>query len=525
LSWLGVIVKISDMERQHNRFGFWVMFLLLSAGLIVSDNSRGADAISLTADEQRVALIPCKGFIDDGLFQSIKRRSNEAMAAGATYLIYEIGTYGGALKSADDISKYLILDVGKKVHTVAYITTEAISAGAMISVSCRDIIMLENTTIGDCAPIMMGGQLEGVEREKSESFTRAAFRRAAEANGYPAALLQAMVTQQLEVHKVKNKQSGEYEFFEKDFLPDDPNVYDLGDKQLVVKDDELLTLTASQAQEFGIARTQVTNLAEAIGFLSERDGVSLSSDTIELEMLWSEQMVRWLNSPVVMGILVMLAMLAVYTELHTPGLGLAGLIAVICVVVIVCSKYLVGMANWVEIVVFAVGVLLLLVEIFVIPGFGIAGMAGLICIFAGMFGMLVRNPPDKIPWPKNAFGWDEFIDGLSGFSLGFVGFLIAAWFLVKYLPKIQFLSGLMLATAAKGEKLPISMTAAPETMDSGLNVGDIGVVVSALRPAGSARFEHAVVDVVTEGEFIEDDMKVKVLEIHGNRVIVREVKQ
>ena len=150
-------------------------------------------------------------------------------------MIYEIGTYGGILQSGDDISKYFILDVGKKAHTVAYITTEAISAGAMISVSCQDIIMIENATIGDCAPISFGGKLEGVEREKTESFTRAAFDRAAESNGYPQALLRSMVTMQIEVHKIKNLETGQYEFFESVRLPKDPNKYDITNKELIVK--------------------------------------------------------------------------------------------------------------------------------------------------------------------------------------------------------------------------------------------------------------------------------------------------
>jgi membrane-bound serine protease (ClpP class) len=165
--------------------------------------------------------------IDNGLFESIKRRTQIALDEGAEYLIYEIQTYGGLVNAADEICKYLILDVGKKAHTVAYITTEAISAGAMISVSCQDIIMLENTTIGDCAPMVLipSQKLEGVEREKAESFIRGTFDRAANANGYPRALLRAMVTMQIEVYRVTNKATGEYEFFESVHLPKDPNRY------------------------------------------------------------------------------------------------------------------------------------------------------------------------------------------------------------------------------------------------------------------------------------------------------------
>ena len=177
--------------------------------------------------EAKAAIIPCQGLIDQSLLYSIKRRTETALHEGADYLIYEISTYGGLVDAADSIAKYLIQQVAPRGHTVAYVTTEAISAGALISVSCQDIIMQENTTIGDAAPITMGGKLEGVEREKAESFVRAAFQRAAEANGYPPLLLKAMVTMQIEVYRVRNLDTGQYEFFEGDNLPKDPNQYDV----------------------------------------------------------------------------------------------------------------------------------------------------------------------------------------------------------------------------------------------------------------------------------------------------------
>jgi membrane-bound serine protease (ClpP class) len=475
----------------------------------------------------KAAVIVCKGMIDDGLFRSIKRRTQTALDQDVEYLIYEIGTYGGLVQSADDISKYFILDIGKKAHTVAYVTTQAISAGAMISVSCQDIIMLENTTIGDCAPIVLGGKLEDVEREKTESFIRAAFVRAAEANGYPAAMLKAMVTMQEKVYRVKNLQTDDYEFFEDRELPQDPNKYDLGNKELVVDDDELLTLTASQAFKYEIARAQVKDRAGAFDFLAKRDGVTFAGEPMVLKTNWSEEMVRWLNSPAVMAVLIMIAMLGVYIEFNTPGLGLPGLAAVICFVIIVGSKYMVGLANWVELVVFAVGILLLLVEIFVLPGFGIAGFAGIVCIFAGLFGMLIKNPPDKFPWPQDAIAWSDFTWGVVSLSLGFVGFIVLAWFFSKYLPRIPFLSGLILvpATAVRGGEMAVSMTTMPESDISSVGVGDIGQVVSTLRPAGKARFADAIVDVVAEAEFLDKGTHVEIIEVHGNRVVVKAVEE
>jgi membrane-bound serine protease (ClpP class) len=515
---------IGHMECPFRIIAVGVLCLMLLTGLITASepNVVGTDSPTVNA-----AVIVCKGMIDDGLFKSIKRRTQIALDNDTEYIIYEIGTYGGLLQSADDISKYFILDIGKKAHTVAYVTTEAISAGAMISVSCRDIIMRENTTIGDCAPIVLGGKLEGVEREKAESFTRAAFARAAEANGYPAALLKAMVTMQTKVYRVKNLQTGESEFIEDKQLSEDPNKYDLDGKELIVKEDEILTLTAARAFEYGIARAQVKDQAGALDFLAERDGVTFTGEPMVLNTLWSEEMVRWLNSPAVMAALVMLAMLGVYIEFNTPGVGLPGLVAVICLVIIIGSKYLVGLANWVEVALFFVGILLLLVEFFVLPGFGIAGMMGIICVMVGLFGMLIKNPPNRVPWPDSPANWDVFIDGLMGLSFGFLGFVVLAWILTKYLPKLQFLSGLILvpAVAKQGTEMEISMTAPPELETIGVKVGDTGQVVSTLRPTGKARFGNAIVDVVAKAEFLDKGTQVEIINIHGNRVVVKAVKE
>ncbi len=491
------------------------LFLLGLSTVTAEPNVSGANL-----PEVKAAIIPCKGMIDHGLFKSIQRRTQIALDSGVTYLIYEIGTYGGLLKSGDDIAKYFILEIGKKAHTVAYVTTEAISAGAMISVSCQDIIMLENTTIGDCAPIQLGGKLEGVEREKTESFTRAAFDRAAEANRYPKPLLKAMVTMQTEVYSVRNLETGKVEYFETVDLPKDPNKYDLENKKLIVPDTEILTLTASQALEYGIARVVVQDQAGVFDFLAERDGVVFAGEPMVLETIWSEDMVRWINSPAVMGILVMLAMLGVYLELNTPGVGLPGLVALICITIIVGSKFAVDLANWVEVAILIIGIILLTIEIFVIPGFGIAGILGILCIMAGVFGMLIRNPPDEIPWPQTQIDWQIFINGILGLAIGVAGFGIFAWLFAKYLPKMEFLSGLILAPAKAGHG-QISMTAPPETKTLTVDVGDTGEVVSQLRPAGRARFGQAIVDVVAEADFLDKGTKVRIIEIHGNRVIVR----
>jgi membrane-bound serine protease (ClpP class) len=472
----------------------------------------------------KAAIIPCKGLIDQGLLDSIERRSETAMKAGADYLIYEIETYGGLVDAAASIAKYFIQTIASRARTVAYVQTEAISAGALISVSCNDIIMRESTTIGDCAPITLGGTLEGVEREKAESFIRAAFQRAAEANGYPELLLKAMVTMQTEVWRVSNLSTGQWEFFEGKNRLTDANEYDLDGAEEVVGSDELLTLTASQALEYGIARAVVGDLDKALAFLEERDGVRFARPPMRLETTWSEEMVRWLNSPAVMGVLIMLALLGVYIEFSTPGVGLPGLVAVICFALIVGSKYLTGLANWVEIILLLTGVILLLVELLVLPGFGIAGILGIVFILGGLFGMLVKNAPGQLPWPEGPEDWASLTNGLLGIVYGSVGFAVLAFILSRYLPKLQFLSGLILVPAPAGPDRTgsrMSITAPPQSAQRAVQVGDVGEVTSKLRPAGKARFGDAVVDVVAMAEFLDKGTQVEIVEIHGNRVVVK----
>jgi membrane-bound serine protease (ClpP class) len=240
----------------------------------------------------KAAVITCHDTVDEGLLESIKRRTETALEQGAIYLIYDIDTFGGGLFAAYEISDYFLHEINAKANTVAYVSKKAISAGALISVACEDIIMKEKTRIGDCAPMTIGGKLEGVEREKIETDTRTAFETSAEHNGYPAALLKAMVTQQIEVYRIKNTQTQEYEFFEGDRLPKDANGYDLEKRELIDSAEELLTLTASEAVEYGVARAQVKDLQGVLDFLAERDGVTFIGEPEVLRTNWSEEMVR-----------------------------------------------------------------------------------------------------------------------------------------------------------------------------------------------------------------------------------------
>ncbi len=472
----------------------------------------------------QAVIIICDGMVDDGMYESIKRRTEAAIKKGATIIIYQMDTFGGLVTSAIDIWNYIMLDVNHKVHTVAYIPTKAISAGSMISIACQDIIMKQSTILGDCAPIVMGGKLEGTEREKQESALRSYFKSAAQANGYPVALCMAMVTQQLEVYQLKNRKTGKNEYFLSDNLPSDPNMYNLKTKKLIVKKGELLTMHASEAYKYGFARAVVANRQEALQFLEKRDNIKIARPVPILKTLWSENMVRWLNSPTVAGLLLMIGMLGVYTELHTPGLGLGGIVAVAAFALLFGSKFLVGMANWWEIAVFCIGLALLAVEIFVIPGFGIAGISGILLIIFALVAMMVHNGPGQLPIPATPFEWDLMERGLMGMLLGFTGFLVVAYLIARFLPKIPVANRIVLTGLKEPPEVRSGGSVAPAVQIPTVKAGDTGITITQLRPSGIARFRRKRLEVVTQGELIEPNSKIMVVRVDGNSIVVKQSK-
>lgn len=473
-----------------------------------------------TPQPGKACVITLKGMIDDGLYQSLKRRTQEALDDGATHIVYEVSTYGGLVSSADDISKFLVHDVKPKAHTIAYVVTEAISAGSWISVSCDDVIMKENTKIGDCAPVSMEGKIEGVEREKTESYIRASFRAMGEANNYPIPVLEAMVTQQIEVWRVKNIESGKYSFFEGDQLPTDPEVWDLDTKKLIDSKEQLVTLTASEAKEYSVARTVVKNIDGVLDFIAARDSIAFSGTPQRIETNWSEEMVRWVNSPAVAGILLMIGLLGIYIEFNHPGLVLPAICAICAFAILFGSKYLIGLANYIEIVIFVAGLILVIIELFVLPHFGLLGGLGVLMMFVGFIAMFLPNTPGEIPWPRNPFEWDMFKSGLTTMAIGFIGFVIGAMIAAQYLPKTRLFAQFTLTPPGPRAQEVVSMTA-PHEAKAELKVGDEGEVLSPLRPSGRAMFNAAVVDVVAQAEFLPKGTKVKIAAIEGNRVVVK----
>ncbi|MBN1943840.1 MAG: hypothetical protein JW849_11155 [Phycisphaerae bacterium] len=480
----------------------------------------------------RAYVIPIHGEIDTTLVDVLKRKFDECKEGKAQIVIFDMDTPGGRSDAMNDISTAIQSDL-KDVYTVAYVHPEAISAGAIIALACNEIVMAPGGVLGDAMPILLGPsgiiEIPDKERGKFESYARAKIR-ANNANGYNKLLCEAMITITLEVWLIENEKTHEKRIVDaREWRGKVADAPAMKDAPPVKKDtpwryvetldgpDELVTMTAEQAVRFGFAKHIFADMDE----LEKHYHIIVRPAM--LEDTWSENVVSFLTSAPVVGLLVMLMLLFVYLELHTPGFVGFGALAVFCLAILIGSKYLTGLAQWWEIAVFGLGVLLLLAEIFLIPGFGVAGVSGILLMAVGLLAMLVPNAPDKLPWPETGAAWELFLDGLMALCLGFIGFLVIAAVLSRFLPKWSLIqkSRLILAPAVAAADAP-----RPESSPMlRVRAGDVGTTAGPLHPVGRVRFGEDLLDAVSEGEMIGPGRSVRVLRRDGNRIVVEEVKE
>jgi membrane-bound serine protease (ClpP class) len=479
-------------------------------------------------------LVPIHGEINDIQAASVKRRVDEALGAGAKIIVFEMNTPGGMVTSALDIC-HTIKGLPDELHTVAWVRPMALSAGAMISVSCREIVMSRASRIGDCAPIMIdptGGlqELPATERAKAESPILQEFRDSAGRNGYNALLLRAMVTVGAEVWWLENTGTGEREFVDGEektrriddaaaekrawklvekFSGPDGREYDVA--QPVDHKETLLTLSQTEAVGYGLARgiaTDEEDLRELLGLLSP---------PLRLEITGWESFALWLNSALVRGILLTIFLIGGYIEFQKPGLVLPGVVALIALAIFLAAPYAAGLADIWTIVLMAIGLILLAVEIFVLPGFGIWGLLGILFILAAFLGTFVPPEPGAPPFSLPALKgtWDLIKRGILVMSASIAAAIVGLLFLIRYLPKMP-ISRSLLSENPRAEALALS-----DPFPGVARVGDVGVVTGALRPGGQGRFGNEIVEIQSQGEYVPAGTRVQVIKREGPLILVR----
>lgn len=473
-----------------------ISFLVLS--VFVPGTSQASDS-----QTKKVYVIDISGNVEPGMAAFVKRALRDIPDDQDPLIVFKMDTFGGRVDSALQIVD-TIVNTGKG-KTVAFVSNKAISAGALIALSCNEIVMKHNTTIGDCAPITYTKEGPKMMGEKFQSPLRAKFRTLARRNNYPATLAEAMVTVDMEVYKVRVGEQIQYmdslEFADLD----EEEKEKISSKKTVVAKGELLTMDDTEAAEFGFSKMSVNSIEEMLLNIKIKN-----HEIISIQQSWSETFVRFITR--ISPILMMIGLAAVYTEIKAPGFGAPGIIGITCLALVFMNQYLVGLADYTELIFFVLGIVLLGFELFVIPGFGIAGISGLVCIAVGM---LLALQDFVIPNPSFPWQADLLRKNLIQVFGSFLSAILISLFLLRYLlPK--------LSVVVKGPYLEATLedSHADSKESKNARVGEAGTAMTLLRPSGKIKIKNQVFDVITEGEFIEKGTDIIISEIKGNRVIV-----
>ena len=516
-----------DMNRgsMTNRFAFTALIL---AGFTAAISRADTPA---TQTSTPVAVVRLEGKVDDFNRDGFFSRFNQAQASGAKTIIVDLDTYGGLVTSGLDISRFL---KSQDVHTIAYVGDKAISAGAMIALACNEIVMAPSAQLGDCAPIAFreDGGLESLgeaERAKQESPVLSEFRDSALRNGYDPLLAQAMVSVKTVVHWVQNPTSGPRRFVdEKEFADLSKQGWtDVREANVPVPIDSestLLTVNGKTAAAIGLAREE----RPTIGALIE----ARSYDVVATYAPGAgDKLIEWLNNPFVRMLLMVLFAQCLYAALHAPGHGFAEVLAVLALAILVGVPLLTGYAQWWEILVILVGVILLALEIFVIPGFGLTGILGIVMVLFGLVMTFVgREPAGPGFWPKLEGTWTNVRNGVAMVAIALICSMLLALWLRRHLPKLPYLRRLILTTTTGNlNELATTPRAADAPRADKPAVGAIGEAMSELKPGGSATFydpitgDQRVFSVLSDVGYIPRGTKIAVRSTDDNRVVVRPI--
>lgn len=459
------------------------------------------------------------GEIDDGVTVVVERAVRES--EGAAAIIFVIDTPGGRVDSAIDITEAIM---SAECPTVAYITKMgAISAGALITFSCDHILMSPASNIGAATPFVPGMEPNENLDEKSSSFVRAKFRALAEENGHDPLLGEAMVDRDVELYgftdadgrfvirRNDRPQPAENEDGESGQASSTPPSDMPPEAKLISPRGSLLTLTAEEALQFGLIEAKARTVDEVVGHFEWAE-----LRRYEVVPTWSEGLFGFLTSPLISSLLLMCGLGGLYFEMRTPGFGLPGIIGLCCLAVFFGAQYVVGLADWLDVMLVVTGVFLLGIEIFVLPGFGVAGITGIACVVLGLYMSLTRVIMPQYTWEYVRLG--DAVTTLALSSMAFTVFAVAVGYI---LPKTRMFNRLVLATAQ-----PIGGGYTVQVPDEArIMVGLHGTATSFLRPAGRGRFGDRTLDVMTRGEFIDKGRPIEIIEAEGNRLVVSEVEE
>jgi membrane-bound serine protease (ClpP class) len=418
---------------------------------------------AFAAQGRVVHRIVVSGTVENGLAPYVARSLSEAAEAGAAAVYLDIDTPGGRVDAAERIADAVR---ASPVPVYAWVNPRAYSAGALIALSARGIYMRPGAVLGAATPVDGGGTKAP---EKYVSAMRAEFRALAEQRGLDPRIAEAMVDERVGV----------------------PGLVEPG---------RLLTLSTQEAIRVGYAKAEIADEAALLAAIG-----APGAQVVTAEANWAELVVRFLTNPIVQPLLLSLGLLGLVFEIKAGAFGLGGVVSLAALGLFFGSNLVLGLAGWEEVILLGAGLVALGIEIFILPGFGVAGIIGLVAIGTAIVLAMLGGGPTPADVTQALL--------VLGASLALTAAVIYAWF--RHLPTSTRFSGLLLN---QGVDRAGGYLSAPERRDL---VGQDGVATTDLRPSGTATFGEERVDVVADGEYIPAGTRIRVVRAEGYRQVVR----
>lgn len=440
------------------------LFLTCLLGLITG--------LGIAQEKKKVLVMEIKAEIDPRMSRYVKLALDYAAESKSEIIIVDMDTFGGALNDAKEIVD-LIMDVKNPVWV--FVNSDAASAGALISIACDSIYMAPGATIGAATVVDGSG---GAAPDKYQSYMRSIMRSTAEENGRDPRIAEGMVDENVVIDSVK--QAG-----------------------------KVITFTTSEAIDNGYCEGKVESIEEILK-LNKIESYTLETFTLGT----TEKIIAIFLNPFISGILILVIIGGIYFELQTPGVGFPLIAAITALVLYLVPYYLNGLADYWEIIALFVGVLLVLAEVFVIPGFGIAGISGIALTVVSLVLIMLNN---------DFFNF-EFV------PLGDI--IVATFTTVGALAGglvLLFFGGAKLAETKAFKRIALMDT---QDSSSGYTVNSFsqnlinkkGKAQTILRPSGKVLIEGQIYDAFTRGDFIEKDSAIEVIGTEGVTLKVKKVE-
>ena len=411
---------------------------------------------------EKIYWVNVSGMIDNGVSSYIERSIENAEADEADYIIFEINTFGGRVDSATEIKDNII---NSTIPTIAYVNKRAISAGALIALSCKTLIMADGSSMGAATVVDDKGEKQS---EKAQSYFRSEIGSTAETTGRRIDIARAMVDEDMEIDSVITK-------------------------------GKLLTLTSQEALNLAMCDTVVNNADDIYSFMNIK-----TPEITKVEMTLADRIVRFLTNPIISSLLMALAFFGLVFEVKTAGWGVGGTIGIIALILFFGSHYVYNLADNIEIIIFLISLVLIALEVFVIPGFGIAGILGILGVFTSFFLALINNNPST----------DELLNAGATLSGSFILSIIGIFFMAKYLPGAKFLDFIIIRGKEKrGDG--VKNTKHYEEL-----IGKEGVATTDLRLAGKIKIDGEVYQASSKNEYISVNENIIVDKVEGNKIFV-----